>query len=146
MIPFFTVGSRKGLKSVVGHGPGGKKDVDPKKKILFCYRKKCQGRQPDQQMVLDLVESIIRPTDPAKDELRLILFNIVQFRPYMQEFRLCTSWTSRKCTDSCQRPAQPASLPSVSIHNNVLPCHRNVHLMTKKHRLLISRLCLFMFL
>ena len=41
----YTAGSRNGLERVVGHGPGHKKEVDPKKKTLFCYRKIYWGRQ-----------------------------------------------------------------------------------------------------
>ena len=38
-ILFYTAGSRNGLERVVGDGPGHKKEVVPKKNILFCYGK-----------------------------------------------------------------------------------------------------------
>ena len=38
-ILFYAVGSGNGLKGVVSGGPGHKKEVDPKKMLLFCDKK-----------------------------------------------------------------------------------------------------------
>ena len=39
----------------------------------------------DEKHVPDLLESIMRPTDPVKEELRRILFQMGQFRPKIEE-------------------------------------------------------------
>ena len=45
------------------------KEVDPKKKTLFCYRKTYEDVKQGRKIVPDLAESIIRPTDPVKEKL-----------------------------------------------------------------------------
>ena len=45
------------MERVVGHGPGHKKEVVPKKKTLF---------RQEEKDVPDLLEAIMRPTDPVK--------------------------------------------------------------------------------
>ena len=49
-----------------------------------------EGVKQEEKDVPDLLESIMRPTDPAKEELRRILMKMNQFRPNIQEFRVCT--------------------------------------------------------
>ena len=48
----------------------------------------------------DLLEAIIQPTDPVKEELRQKLFKITQFRPEITKIRACTFQMSRKIPDS----------------------------------------------
>ena len=48
----------------------------------------------------DLLESIMRPTDPVKDELRQKLFKIDQFESKMTKIRVCTFQMSGKIRDS----------------------------------------------
>ena len=52
----------------------------------------------EEKNVLDLLESIIRPTDPVKEELQRILFKLNQFRPKITKIRVSTFWMSRKLT------------------------------------------------
>ena len=58
-----------------------------------------QGQKVD----LDLVESIIRPTCLVKEELLRILMKTSQFRTKIQEYKVCTFWTSGKFTDFRRR-------------------------------------------
>ena len=56
-----------------------------------------------QKGVPDLVESIIRPTDLVKEELRRILFKMSQYRSEIIKIRVSTFWMSRKITDFQRR-------------------------------------------
>ena len=62
------------MESVVG--------VGPKHKILrkrhFFLMEKLEDAKQDEEHVPDLLESIMRPTDPVKEELRQKLFKINQ--------------------------------------------------------------------
>ena len=42
----------------------------------------------DEKSVPDLLESIMRPTDPVKEELRQNLFKMTQFRPEITKIRV----------------------------------------------------------
>ena len=55
------------------------KEVVPKKKILFLIEKYNEDARQDEKHVPDLLEAIMRPTDPVKDELRQKLSKIDQF-------------------------------------------------------------------
>ena len=46
----------------------------------------------DEKHVPDLLESIIQPTDPVKDELRQKLFKMIQFGSKIQKMRVSTFW------------------------------------------------------
>ena len=46
----------------------------------------------DEKHVPDLLESIMRPTDPVKEELRRILFKIDQFGSKVSKIRVSTFW------------------------------------------------------
>ena len=48
----------------------------------------------------DLLESIIQPTDPVKEELRPILFKMTKFRTEITKIRACTFQMSGKIPDS----------------------------------------------
>ena len=48
----------------------------------------------------DLLESIMRPTDPVKDELLQKLFKIDQFGSKIPKMRVCTFQMSGKIPDS----------------------------------------------
>ena len=54
----------------------------------------------DEKHVPDLLKSIMRPTDPVKEELRQKLFKMSQFRPEMPKIRVCTFQMSGKIPDS----------------------------------------------
>ena len=84
-----------------------KKEVDPKKKTVFVIEKHIEDVKQDQKNVPDLVESIMRPSDPVKEELRRILFETSQYRTDSIKIRVSTFWMSGKSTDSHRRPTQP---------------------------------------
>ena len=42
--------------------------------------------------VPDLLEAILRPTDPVKEELRQNLMKMIQFRPKITKIRVSTFW------------------------------------------------------
>ena len=48
----------------------------------------------------DLLEAIMRPTDPVKEELRQQLFKIIQFGSKIKKIRVCTFQMSGKIPDS----------------------------------------------
>ena len=48
----------------------------------------------------DLLESIMRPTDPVKDELRQKFSKIYQFGSKIKKIRVCTFQMSGKIPDS----------------------------------------------
>ena len=54
----------------------------------------------DEKHVPDLLESIMRPTDPVKEELRPILFKTNKFRPEITKIRVCTFQMSGRIPDS----------------------------------------------
>ena len=66
--------------------------VDPKRKTLFCSRKYIGDVKQDEAHVPDLLEAIMRPPDPAKDELRQKLFKIDQFDSKITNFKVSTFW------------------------------------------------------
>ena len=73
---------------------------------FFVTEQHIEDVKQDQKIVPDLVESIMKPADPVKAELRRILFKTNQYRPKIEEFRDCTFWMSGKIPDSPRR--QPA--------------------------------------
>ena len=66
----------------------------------------------DQKNVPDFVESIIRPTRLAKEELRRILFKMSEYRPEIIKMRVSTFWMSGNSMDYRWRPTQPSRLVS----------------------------------
>ena len=51
-----------------------------------------EDARQDEKHVPDLLESIMRPTDPVKEELRLKLFKIDQFGSKIKKMRVSTFW------------------------------------------------------
>ena len=73
---------------------------------------KCfEDLRQDEKHVPDLLESIMRPTDPVKDELRQKLFKIDQFGSKITKIRVCTFQMSGKIRDSTN-VASEAVIPS----------------------------------
>ena len=56
-----------------------KRKLYPRKIHFFLIEKYIEDARQDKKHVLDLLESIMRPTDPVKDELRQKLFKMTQF-------------------------------------------------------------------
>ena len=63
----------------------------------------------DRTVTPDLLESIMKPTDPIKEELRNILSKMKQVRRIITKSRVCTFCTSGKIMDCGRRPTQPAT-------------------------------------
>ena len=81
-----------GLERVVGGGMGHKKQDDPKKNICVVIEKYVEDVKQEEKDVPDLLESIMRPPDPVKAELRPILFKLSQFRPKITKIKVSTVW------------------------------------------------------
>ena len=84
----------------------------PRKRDFFVIENILRTSNRRNKDVPDLLESIMRPTDPVKEELRRILFKMSQYRPEIIKIRVSTFWMSGKSTDSRRRPTQQASLVS----------------------------------
>ena len=66
--------------------------VDPKKKTLFVLERYVEDVKQAEKHVPDLLETIMRPTDPVKEELRRNLRKMIQFRPKIPEIKVSTFW------------------------------------------------------
>ena len=71
-----------------------------RKRHFFLIEKYIEDARQDEKHVPDLLEAIMRPTDPAKDELRQKLSKIDQFGSKMKKIRVCTFQMSGKIPDS----------------------------------------------
>ena len=70
------------------------------KSYFFLIEKYIEDARQDEKHVPDLLESIIQPTDPVKEELRQKLFKITQFGSKIKKIRVCTFQMSGKIPDS----------------------------------------------
>ena len=62
---------------------------------------KCfEDARQDEEHVPDLLEAIMRPTDPVKEELRQKLSKIDQFESKITKIRVCTFQMSGQIPDS----------------------------------------------
>ena len=59
-----------------------------------------EDARQDEKHVPDLLEAIMRPTDPVKEELRQKLFKIDQIGSKTPKMRVCTFQMSGKIRDS----------------------------------------------
>ena len=64
----------------------------------------------DEKHVPDLLETIIQPTDPVKDELRQKLFKIDQFESKITKMRVSKFWIPEIPKFSRRRPMPAFSL------------------------------------
>ena len=69
-----------------------KKTENHLKKILFSYGKYIEDVRQDEKHVPDLLESIMRPPDPVKEELRQKLSKIDKFGSKIKKMRVSTFW------------------------------------------------------
>ena len=60
----------------------------PRKKPVFGMEKHIEDARKEETYVPDLLEAIMRPTCPVKEELRQNLMNMSQFRPEMTKIRV----------------------------------------------------------
>ena len=59
---------------------------------FFLMEKYIEDARQDEKHVPDLLESIMRPTDPVKEELRQKLFKIDQFGSKIKKMRVSKFW------------------------------------------------------
>ena len=72
---------------------------------------KCfEDLRQDEKHVPDLLDSIIRPTDPVKEEFRQKLFKTVQLESKITKISVCTFHMSGKITDSANVATEAAVL------------------------------------
>ena len=64
----------------------------PRKRYFFLIEKYIEDVRQDEKHVPDLLESIMRPIDPVKEELRQKLFKIDQFGSKIKKMRVSKFW------------------------------------------------------
>ena len=107
-------------KWISGNGIGvythTKKHKTISKRLVFLMEKCFEDVRQDEEHVPDLLESIMRPTDPVKDEVRQKLFKMIQFGSKIKKIRVCTFQMSGKITDSTNVAFEAAiSIPFCNI-------------------------------
>ena len=70
-----------------------------------------EDARQDEKHVPDLLEAIIPPPDPVKDELRQKLFQMTQFGSKITKIRVCTFQISGKIPDSANVAFEAPSSP-----------------------------------
>ena len=63
-----------------------------RKRHFFVLEKYVEDVKQKEKEVPDLLESIMRPTDPVKEELRQKIMKMSQFRPKTTKVRVSTFW------------------------------------------------------
>ena len=71
-----------------------------RKRYAFLIEQYIDDTRQDEKHVPDLLESIIQPADPVKEELWQKLFKIKQFESKIKKIRICTFQMSGKIPDS----------------------------------------------
>ena len=94
---FYTAGSGNGLEEVDTVCPG---KLTPRKRHFFVTEKYIEDARQDEKHVPDLLEAIIQPPGPVKEELRQKLFKMTKFEPKIKKIRVCTFQMSGKIPDS----------------------------------------------
>ena len=69
-------------------GRDTKKKLYLRKKHFFVIEKYVEDARQEEKDVPDLLEAIMRPTDPVKEELRQNLFKMTQLRPEITKIRV----------------------------------------------------------
>ena len=77
-----------------------KKTENHIKKTFFLIEKCFEDARQDEKHVPDLLEPIMRLTDPVKEELRQKLSKMTEFRSKITKIRVCTFQMSGKIPDS----------------------------------------------
>ena len=89
---FYTAGSRnrfEGMEAVCRHT---KKQKTISKRHVFLIENYFEDARQDEKHVPDLLEAIMRPTDPVKDELWQKLFKIIQISPKIKKMKVSKFW------------------------------------------------------
>ena len=83
-------------KQISGNGTGvythTKKQKTISKRHVFLMQKCFEDARQDDKHAPDLLESIMRPTDPVKEELRQKLFKMIQFGSKIKRMRFSKFW------------------------------------------------------
>ena len=87
-------------------GTRHKKQVVPERDTLSDHIGKYVRDIQGQKVAPDLLESIMKASDPVKEELRLILFELNQFRHKITKIKVCTFEMSGKITDSANAASE----------------------------------------
>ena len=69
-----------------------KKQKTISKRLVFLIEKYIEDAKQDEKHVPDLLEAIMRPTEPAKEELRQKLSKIDQFDSKIKKMRVSKFW------------------------------------------------------
>ena len=77
------------MEAVCGHT---KKQKTISKRHFFLMEKCFEDARQDEKHVPDLLEAIMRPTDPVKEELRQKLSKIDQFGSKIKKMRVSKFW------------------------------------------------------
>ena len=64
----------------------------PRKRHFFLIGKYIEDARQDEKHVPDLLEAIMRPTDPVKEELRQKLSKMIQFGSKITKMRVSKFW------------------------------------------------------
>ena len=89
---FYTAGSRNRFEGMEPVATRTQKQKTISKRYFFLREKCFEDLRQDEKHVLDLLESIIWPTDPVKNELRQKLFKIDKVRPKIPKIKVSTFW------------------------------------------------------
>ena len=81
-----------GWRGWASGGSDTKRKLYPRKRHFFDIEKYVEDVKQEEKDVPDLLESIMRPTDPVKEELRQKLFKIDQFESKIKKMRVSTFW------------------------------------------------------
>ena len=81
-----------GWKGLSAMGRDTKRKLYLRTIYVFLIQKYIEVAKQDEKHVLDLLESIMRPTDPVKDELRQKLFKMTQFESKIRKMRVSKFW------------------------------------------------------
>ena len=69
-----------------------KSKLTPGKIHFFVIEKYVEDARQEEKHVPDLLEAILRPTCPVKEELRPILFKMSQFASKITKIKVSTFW------------------------------------------------------
>ena len=79
-----------------------------RKRHFFLIEKYIEDARQDEKHVPDLLESIIQPKDPVKEELRQKLFKIDQFGSKIKKMRVSTFWIPEIQSFRAEGQCQPS--------------------------------------
>ena len=78
------------------------------KRHFFVIEKYIEDVRQDEKHVPDLLEAIMRPTDPVKERLRRILLKMIKIRSKITKIRVSTFWISELQSFRTGGQCQPA--------------------------------------